>query len=104
MSNLRNIWSSLFARPGSGNACYVILAVPGSRGNTRQVMDTGPRTAHSADLLSPLYETQVTQIIILRVPGDFDFQDTGRPHDLSSGDLPAAALAAAVGARTALSD
>ena len=68
MSNLRNIWSSLFARPGSGNACYVILAVPGSRGNTRQVMDTGPRTAHSADLLSPLYETQVTQKLILRVP------------------------------------
>ena len=31
MTSLRNIWSSLLARSGSRNACYVILAVPGTR-------------------------------------------------------------------------
>ena len=30
MANLRNIRSSLLARPGSRNACYVILAVHGT--------------------------------------------------------------------------
>jgi hypothetical protein len=31
MTNLRNIWSSLLAQPGPGNACFVSLAVRGTR-------------------------------------------------------------------------